>query len=125
MGIDVDKVVAWREAAAAYFRMAAVVFSVDAETATGRRAHAEPGEVPEGEHIVPLGQAAVRREGGDVTIVALGWMLGKALAAAEQLAAEGIEAEVIDPRTLAPLDLPAILASVEKTGRLVIGDQST
>jgi pyruvate dehydrogenase E1 component beta subunit len=85
----------------------------------------EHGEVPEGEHVVPLGQAAVRREGEDVTIVALGWLLGKALAAAEQLAAEGIEAEVIDPRTLAPLDLGTILESVEKTGRLVIVDQST
>jgi acetoin:2,6-dichlorophenolindophenol oxidoreductase subunit beta len=85
----------------------------------------EHGEVPEGEHVVPLGQAAVRREGGDVTIVALGWLLGKALNAAEQLAAEGIQAEVIDPRTLAPLDLGTILDSVEKTGRLVIVDQST
>ena len=85
----------------------------------------EHGEVPEGEHVVPLGQAAVRREGGDVTIVALGWLLGKALDAAEQLAGEGIEAEVIDPRTLAPLDLGTILESVEKTGRLVIVDQST
>src|SRR5215831_2626040 len=85
----------------------------------------EHGEVPEGEHVVPLGRAAVRREGGDVTIVALGWLLGKALNAAEQLAAEGIEAEVIDPRTLAPLDMGTILESVEKTGRLVIVDQST
>jgi pyruvate dehydrogenase E1 component beta subunit len=85
----------------------------------------EHGEVPEGEHVVPLGQAAVRREGGDVTIVALGWLLGKALNAAEQLAADGIEAEVIDPRTLAPLDMGTILESVEKTGRLVIVDQST
>src|SRR5512142_2352383 len=64
----------------------------------------EHGEVPEGEHVVPLGQAAVRREGGDVTIVALGWLLGKALNAADQLAEQGIAAEVIDPRTLAPLD---------------------
>jgi pyruvate dehydrogenase E1 component beta subunit len=85
----------------------------------------EHGEVPEGEHVVPLGQAAVRREGGDVTIVALGWLLGKALNAAQQLAKEGIQAEVIDPRTLAPLDLGTILDSVEKTGRLVIVDQST
>jgi pyruvate/2-oxoglutarate/acetoin dehydrogenase E1 component len=85
----------------------------------------EPGDVPEGEHLVPLGEAAVRREGGDVTIVALGWMLGKALAAAEQLAAEGVSAEVIDPRTLAPLDTATILQSVEKTGRLVLVDQST
>jgi pyruvate dehydrogenase E1 component beta subunit len=85
----------------------------------------EHGEVPEGEHVVPLGEAVVRREGSDVTIVALGWLLGKALAAAEQLAAEGVSAEVIDPRTLAPLDVDTILASVAKTGRLVVVDQST
>ncbi len=76
----------------------------------------EHGEVPEGEHVVPFGEAAVRRAGGDVTIVAIGAMVGTALAAAETLAGEGIEAEVIDPRTLAPLDLPRILESVEKTG---------
>jgi pyruvate dehydrogenase E1 component beta subunit len=75
--------------------------------------------------VVPLGEAAVVREGGDVTIVAIGWLVGKALAAAEQLAAEGIEAEVIDPRTLAPLDTETILESVAKTGRLVVVDQST
>jgi pyruvate/2-oxoglutarate/acetoin dehydrogenase E1 component len=85
----------------------------------------EHGDVPEGEHVVPFGQAAVRREGGDVTIVALGWLVGKALAAAEQLAAEGVSAEVIDPRTLAPLDTETILGSVAKTGRLVVVDQST
>jgi pyruvate dehydrogenase E1 component beta subunit len=81
--------------------------------------------VPEGEHVVPLGQAAVLREGGDVTIIGIGWTVGKALAAAEQLAAEGIEAEVIDPRTLAPLDTATILDSVAKTGRLVVVDQAT
>ena len=85
----------------------------------------EPGEVPEGEYVVPFGQADVRRSGGDVTIVATGWMVGKALAAAESLAADGIEAEVIDPRTLAPLDLATILTSVEKTGRVVLVDQAT
>ncbi|HEX3616379.1 MAG TPA: transketolase C-terminal domain-containing protein [Solirubrobacteraceae bacterium] len=85
----------------------------------------EHGEVPDGEYLVPFGQAAVRREGGDVTIVATGFMVGKALAAAELLAAEGISAEVIDPRTLVPLDLETILTSVEKTGRLVLVDQST
>jgi pyruvate dehydrogenase E1 component beta subunit len=84
-----------------------------------------PGDVPEGEHVVPLGQAALCREGTDVTIVAIGWLLGKALAAAEQLAGEGISAEVIDPRTLAPLDTATIIRSVEKTGRLVVVDQST
>ena len=85
----------------------------------------EPGEVPEGEYLVPFGQAAVRREGGDVTIVATGWMVGKALAAAETLAGEGIAAEVIDPRTLEPLDTATILASVAKTGHLVLVDQAT
>jgi acetoin:2,6-dichlorophenolindophenol oxidoreductase subunit beta len=85
----------------------------------------EHGDVPEGEHLVPFGEAAVRRSGGDVTVVAIGHMVGKALAAAETLAREGIEAEVIDPRTLAPLDLPRILESVEKTGRLVLVDQAT
>jgi len=78
----------------------------------------EHGDVPEGEHVVPLGQANVVREGGDVTIVALGYMLGQALEAAEQLAGEGVSAEVIDPRTLAPLDTATILASVAKTSRL-------
>jgi acetoin:2,6-dichlorophenolindophenol oxidoreductase subunit beta len=85
----------------------------------------EPGEVPEGEYVVPFGQADVRRSGGDVTIVATGWMVGKALAAAQALAADGIEAEVIDPRTLVPLDLATILTSVEKTGHVVLVDQAT
>jgi pyruvate dehydrogenase E1 component beta subunit len=84
----------------------------------------EPGEVPDGEHLVPFGQAAVRREGGDVTIVALGYMVGLAMNAAERLAGEGIQAEVIDPRTLNPLDMKTILESVEKTGHLVLVDQA-
>ncbi|HEY7487539.1 MAG TPA: transketolase C-terminal domain-containing protein [Streptosporangiaceae bacterium] len=83
------------------------------------------GDVPEGEYLVPFGQAAVRREGTDVTIVGTGWTVGKALGAAEQLAAEGISAEVIDPRTLAPLDTDTILESVAKTGHLVLVDQAT
>ncbi|HEY2770089.1 MAG TPA: transketolase C-terminal domain-containing protein [Solirubrobacteraceae bacterium] len=85
----------------------------------------EPGEVPEGEYLVPLGEADVRRTGADVTIVATGWMVGKAMAAAESLASEGIDAEVIDPRTLAPLDTATILSSVEKTGHVVLVDQAT
>ncbi|HVW18939.1 MAG TPA: transketolase C-terminal domain-containing protein [Solirubrobacteraceae bacterium] len=84
----------------------------------------EHGEVPDGEHLVPFGKAEVRRSGGDVTIVATGWMVQRALAAAEQLASEGIEAEVIDPRTVAPLDLETIVSSVEKTGRVVLVDQA-
>ena len=85
----------------------------------------EHGDVPEGEHVVSLGQATVAREGTDVTIVAIGWLVGKALAAAEKLAEEGVSAEVIDPRTLAPLDTATILESVAKTGKLVVADQST
>jgi len=84
-----------------------------------------PGEVPEGEHVVPFGEAAVPRQGSDVTIVAIGWLVGNALAAADQLAGDGVSAEVIDPRTLTPLDTATILQSVEKTGRLVVVDQST
>ena len=84
----------------------------------------EKGQVPEGEFLVPLGSAEVKRSGTDVTVVAVGWMVKKALAAAEQLAPQGISAEVIDPRTLAPLDLETIIASLKKTGRLVLVDQA-
>src|ERR1700689_431131 len=85
----------------------------------------EHGDVPEGEYLVPFGEAAVRRTGSDVTIVATGWTVGRALEAAETLAAEGIEAEVIDPRTIQPLDTETILTSVAKTGHLVLADQAT
>jgi len=81
------------------------------------------GEVPEGEYLVPIGKGIVRRQGRDVTIVAKLLMLYRALAAAEILAKRGIEAEVIDPRTLVPLDKELILASVRKTGRLVIAEE--
>lgn len=84
----------------------------------------EMGEVPDDEYLVPFGKAAIRRAGGDVTIVATGWMIVRALAAAEQLAKEGIHAEVIDPRTVAPLDLETIMRSVDKTGRVVLVDQA-
>jgi len=84
----------------------------------------EEGEVPDGEYLVPFGEAAIRREGSDVTIVATGWMVNKALNAAATLAEQGISAEVIDPRTVAPLDLDTILASVAKTGRMVVVDQA-
>jgi acetoin:2,6-dichlorophenolindophenol oxidoreductase subunit beta len=83
------------------------------------------GEVPDGEYLVPFGEAAIRRAGSDVTIVGIGWTVDRALGAAERLAADGIDAEVIDPRTLAPLDISTILESVAKTGRLVLVDQST
>src|ERR1700730_13166136 len=84
----------------------------------------EAGEVPDGEHLVPFGKAEIRRPGGDVTIVATGWMVLRSLAAAKRLAEEGIQAEGIDPRTVAPLDLETILKSVAKTGRLVLVDQA-
>ena len=82
------------------------------------------GAVPDGEYDIPFGQAAVRREGGDLTIIASGVQVPRALAAADQLAREGISAEVVDPRTLEPLDKPALLASVKKTGRLIVTDES-
>lgn len=81
------------------------------------------GEVPDGEYLVPIGQGIVRRPGVDVTIVGKLLTLYRALEAAEQLAEEGIEAEVIDPRTLVPLDRELILESVRKTGRLVIVEE--
>jgi pyruvate/2-oxoglutarate/acetoin dehydrogenase E1 component/TPP-dependent pyruvate/acetoin dehydrogenase alpha subunit len=78
------------------------------------------GPVPAGEYAIPFGRARVRRPGRDVTVVALGATVPKALAAAENLAADGIELEVIDPRTLVPLDTETILQSVRRTGRLVV-----
>lgn len=78
------------------------------------------GEVPDGEHLVPIGRSAVAREGRDISIIASSRMTVEALAAAEELAAEGIEAEVVDLRTLRPLDRPGIVASVKKTGRALV-----
>jgi pyruvate/2-oxoglutarate/acetoin dehydrogenase E1 component len=81
------------------------------------------GEVVEGDAGIPLGLADIKREGRDVTIVAISRMVHQALAAAEELAAEGIQAEVVDPRTLSPLDNDTILSSVRKTHRLVVVDE--
>ena len=78
------------------------------------------GEVPEEEYFIPFGQACVKREGKDVTILGTSKQVNTALAAAERLAAEGISAEVIDPRTLIPFDKETLFNSVKKTGRLVI-----
>ena len=80
-------------------------------------------EVPDDDYEIAFGQAAVKREGSDVTIVACSMMVVAALEAAEQLAGEGIDAEVIDLRTLVPLDEQTILDSVAKTGHLVITDE--
>jgi pyruvate dehydrogenase E1 component beta subunit len=82
------------------------------------------GEVPDEDYTIPLGKADVKREGSDVTIVAVAWLVHEALAAAETLAAEGISVEVVDPRTLVPLDAETIRDSVRKTGRLVIADEA-
>lgn len=80
-------------------------------------------EVPEAQYTIPFGQARVVREGRDLTIVTLSQMVQKSVLAADQLAAEGISAEVLDLRTLVPLDRAAVLASVAKTGRLLIADE--
>jgi len=78
------------------------------------------GQVPDGDHTVPIGQAAVLRQGEHITIVALSSMVGPALAAADELAKEGISVELIDPRTISPLDVEAIVQSVKKTSRLIV-----
>ncbi|MCS5614010.1 MAG: alpha-ketoacid dehydrogenase subunit beta, partial [Candidatus Poribacteria bacterium] len=80
------------------------------------------GEVPEGEHLVPFGQAKIVKEGTDCTVVGIAAGVGHSLTAANNLSKEGISVEVIDPRTLVPLDKATILQSVAKTGRLVIVD---
>lgn len=80
----------------------------------------EKGSVPDEEYLIPIGKADIKREGKDVTIVATSLMVTKTLNAAERLARDGIEAEVLDPMTLVPLDEESILQSVRKTGRLVI-----
>ena len=80
--------------------------------------------VPEGEHTTPIGRAFVRRAGRDVTVAATAWMVHRALAAAAQLASEGIAVEVLDLATLAPLDVETLAASVKKTGRLVVAHEA-
>lgn len=81
------------------------------------------GEVPEKEYLVPFGEAEVRKEGKDATVVAVSYMVSLALEAAKELEKDGVSIEVIDPRTLEPLDSEAIFKSVAKTGRLVVVDE--
>jgi len=88
------------------------------------RLNAVVGPVPEGDHAVPLGVAEVKRTGSDVTVIGLAYYVQEALAVADELAGQGISIEVIDPRTLVPLDVETIRASVRKTGRLVIVDEA-
>lgn len=80
--------------------------------------------VPDGDYVVPFGQAHVRRVGKDLTIIAIGSMVQHALSVANELAGEGIGCEVIDPRTLVPLDVATLIASVKKTGRVVIAHEA-
>jgi pyruvate dehydrogenase E1 component beta subunit len=88
------------------------------------RLAAVTGPVPEGDHLVPLGVAAIPRAGTDVTIVALGYYVQESLRAAEELAREGISIEVVDPRTLVPMDADTLRASAQKTGRVVVVDEA-
>ena len=76
------------------------------------------GEVPDEDYIVPIGKADIKREGSDITVVGIAWMVQEALAAAEIMDKEGVSVEVVDPRTLAPMDGETVRASVRKTGRL-------
>jgi len=84
----------------------------------------EMGEVPDGEYTIPFGKASTVRAGQDVTIIAIGSMLKPALEAAKQLESAGIDAEIVDPRTLVPLDEAALVAAAKKTGRVVVVDEA-
>ncbi len=88
------------------------------------RLAAATGPVPEGEHLVPIGVAEVKRAGTDVTVIGLAYYVSEALAVAEELAREGVSVEVVDPRTLVPMDAETLRASVRKTGRVVIVDEA-
>src|SRR5436190_5209697 len=95
------------------------VISFESSRLMGRK-----GPVPEDDYTIPFGKADIKREGSDVTVVALAWLVHEALAAAEELSREGISVEIVDPRTLVPLDKDTIRNSVQKTGRLVIADEA-
>ena len=82
------------------------------------------GDVPDDDYTVPIGKADVKREGTDITVIAIAWMVQEALAAAQTLDKEGISVEVVDPRTLVPMDSETIRASVRKTGRLLVADEA-
>jgi pyruvate dehydrogenase E1 component beta subunit len=88
------------------------------------RMYGDKGEIPDGEYLLPIGKADIKRAGKDVTIVSFGKMMKVALGAAEELAKEGIDAEVIDLRTIRPMDHATILESVRKTNRLVVVDEN-
>ncbi|MBP1776490.1 MAG: pyruvate dehydrogenase subunit beta, partial [candidate division NC10 bacterium] len=89
-----------------------------------KRLYKVPGEVPDGETLLPLGRADVKRAGADVTIVATGWMVHQALEAADRLIQDGVSTEVLDPRCLVPFDKAALFESVAKTHRVVIVEEA-
>ncbi len=89
-----------------------------------KRGYQLKGEVPEGDHLVPFGKAAIRKEGSDVTIVSYSMMAQRSLEAAEELEKEGISCEVIDLRSLLPLDYETVMGSLEKTNRIVIAHEA-
>jgi pyruvate dehydrogenase E1 component beta subunit len=89
----------------------------------GEKLYSAQGEVPEGEHLIPLGKADIKREGTDITIVSWSRMITTVLEAAEELAKENISVEVVDPRTIKPLDEETIFASVNKTHRCVVVEE--
>ena len=95
------------------------VISFESSRLMGRK-----GPVPDADYTIPFGVADIKRAGSDVTVVALAWLVHEALAAAEELEKEGVSVEVVDPRSLVPLDKDTIRASVQKTGRLVIADEA-
>ena len=86
--------------------------------------YGDKGEVPEGEYLIPLGQASIPREGTDVTVVSFGKIIKEAYKAADILEKEGISIEIIDLRTIRPMDHEAIINSVKKTNRLVILEEA-
>ena len=88
-----------------------------------KKLYVEKGPVPEEAYTIPFGRSDIKREGRDITVVATHAMVLRSLRAAEKVAQEGIDLEVVDPRTLTPLDKEAILASVQKTGRLLVADE--
>jgi len=88
------------------------------------RMYGDVGEIPEGEYLIPLGLADIKKKGDDVTIVSFGKIMKTVLTAAEELEKEGVNAEVIDLRTIRPLDIDTIVASVKKTNRLIIVEES-
>jgi pyruvate dehydrogenase E1 component beta subunit len=86
--------------------------------------YGDKGEVPEGDYTIPLGVADVKREGKDVTIVSFGKIIKEAIIAADELAKEGVSCEIVDLRTVRPMDYDAIIASVKKTNRLVVLEEA-